>query len=874
MKSPRKVLGSSASNGARVRRESLRGPDVHPANIPRDQRNVPPETDILARPTDWRILAGCAALVACAIAVYSRTYSFPFIFDDIPTILSNSTIQHVGTALAPPARTTASGRPIVNLSLAINYAISGTDVWSYHAFNSAVHILAGLTLFGVVRRILTRLSVPGALSIAFCTALLWTLHPLQTESVTYIVQRAESLMGLFFLQTIYWFVRWQDPGTGSPPAARTGVLFAVMSIVFCAFGMGTKEVMVSAPLIVLLLDRLCFAGSFAEAWRRRKTYYIGMAATWAPLAVLVWHAGNRSGNSGFGSGVSVWKYWSTQPEAIGRYLKLAFWPHPLVFDYGTQWLWTPGHPAGLGLIVSRLLWPAAVVAVLAIITGYGFLRNTAIGVLGFFFFAILAPTSIIPGNKQTAADHRMYLALIPVILLVVLEIHRRLGRAAFAACLCLAGAAALVTFRRNLDYSSETAIWSNTVASNPNNPSAHNNLGKALAKIPGRTSDAIAQFEEAIRLRPDLAEAHNNLATLLSGLPERLNDAIAQYQEAIRLEPDFAEAHYNLAAAWLSVPGRLNDAVAQYEEAVRLNPGFFQARNNLGAALATMPGRLNDAIGQYEEAIRLKPDFADAHNNLGNALAKSPGHLKDAIAQYEEAIRLRPDFADAHNNLGILFSAVPERMNEAMAQYEEAIRLRPDFAEAHNNLGILLSTEQGRLNDAIAQYEEAIRLRPDFADAHFNLGAAWFKLPGHLDDAIAQFENAIRLNPDNAEAHNNLGTALGTIPGGLNDAVVQFEEAVRLAPDYADARFNLGAVLASFPGRLNEAVAQFEYVIRLRPDDPQAHFSLAVALLKMPGRRGEAKAHLQEVLRLEPANGPAREILESITTSTKEPGSD
>ncbi len=819
------------------------------------------------------MLAGCGALAAAAIAAYSRTYSVPLLFDDNPTILGNPTIHHMGTALAPPAGTTASGRPIVNLSLAINYAISGTNVWSYHALNSAIHILAGLTLFGIIRCVLARLSVSGAQSIALCTALLWTLHPLQTESVTYIVQRAESLMGLLYLQTIYWFVRWQESTAGSGPEARTGVRFAVMSIVFCAFGMATKEVMVSAPLVVLLVDRLCFAGSFAAAWRLRRLYYLGLAATWAPLAALVWHTGNRSGNSGFGSGVSVWKYWSTQPEAICRYLKLAFWPHPLVFDYGTQWLWTPGHPTGLGMIASRLLLPAAFVAVLAIVAGYGLLRNTAIGLLGFFFFAILAPSSVIPGNKQTAADHRMYLALIPVILLVVLEIHRRLGRAAVAVCLCLASAAALFTFRRNLDYSSEVAIWEDTVAANPSYPSAHNNLGRAFAKTPGRANDAIAQFEEAIRLRPDFAEARNNLGTLLSGLPGRLNEAVVQYEEAIRLEPDFAEAHYNLAAAWLSMPGRLGDAVAQYEEAIRLNPGFYQARNNLGAALAMMPGRLNDAVGQYEEAIRLKPDFADAHNNLGNALAKKPGRLNDAIAQYEEAIRLRPDYADAHNNLGILLSNLPGRMNEAIAQYEEAIRLRPDFADTHNNLGMLLSNAPGRLNDAVAQYEEAIRLRPDLADAHYNLGAAWFKVPGHLNDAIAQFEEVLRLNPDNAEAHNNLGTALGMIPGRLNDAVAQYEDAVRLAPDYADARYNLGAALAGIPGRSNEAVAQFEYVLRLSPDDPQAHFSLAVALLGVPGRKGEAKAHLQAVLRLEPSNGQAQRILESITSSTNESGS-
>ena len=150
---------------------------------------------------------GGAILAAGAIAVYSRTFSVPLLFDDNHAIVDNSTIRHWSTAFWPPLNTTASGRPILNLSLAINYAISGTAVWSYHALNLAIHVLAGLTLFGIVRRTLAPRAGPAASLIAFSAALLWTLHPLQTESVTYIVQRAESLMGLFYLLTLYCFIR-------------------------------------------------------------------------------------------------------------------------------------------------------------------------------------------------------------------------------------------------------------------------------------------------------------------------------------------------------------------------------------------------------------------------------------------------------------------------------------------------------------------------------------------------------------------------------------------------------------------------------------------------------------------------------------------
>jgi hypothetical protein len=164
-------------------------------------QNPPAGTSTLKRIPGWRAdwlrLVGGVILAAGAIAAYRRTFSVPMLFDDIDAIAKNPTIRHWSTAFWPPINTTASGRPILNLSLAFNDAISGTAVWSYHALNLAIHVLAGLTLFGIVRRTLARRKDPAAALIAFSAALLWTLHPLQTESVTYIVQRAESRKGLF-----------------------------------------------------------------------------------------------------------------------------------------------------------------------------------------------------------------------------------------------------------------------------------------------------------------------------------------------------------------------------------------------------------------------------------------------------------------------------------------------------------------------------------------------------------------------------------------------------------------------------------------------------------------------------------------------------
>jgi Flp pilus assembly protein TadD len=392
--------------------------------------------------------------------------------------------------------------------------------------------------------------------------------------------------------------------------------------------MATKEVMVSAPLVVLLIDRQLFSGGFSEALRRRKGYYLGLFATWIPLCILAWNTGNRGGTSGFGSGVSVWKYWATQPEAIFRYLRLAIWPRPLVFDYGTEWLSTGGHPLNSYGVIFRVIVPVAVVAGLAATTLVGLARNRMYGVLGFLFFATLAPTSLIPGNHQTAAEHRMYLALIPVVVLVTAAVFRVFGRAAPAACLALAAAYGITAEVRNRDYSSEVAIWTDTAAKKPQNPLAHLNLGNVYSAYPSRSGEAIAQYEEALRLEPDFLEAHNNLGVLLAATPGRTEDAVGHFRRAIELNPRYADAHYNLGNALDSL-GRTREAIAQFEEAVRLNPALVAARCNLGSDLGATD-RTQDAIAQFEEALRLSPDDPVILYDLAFELLKSGGRAQAA----------------------------------------------------------------------------------------------------------------------------------------------------------------------------------------------------------------------------------------------------
>jgi tetratricopeptide (TPR) repeat protein len=588
------------------------------------------------RPAGWPPLLAGSVIIAAAILAYSGTFAVPLIFDDASSIATNPSLRHLGEAFWPPINRTVTGRPVLNVSLALNYALGGTSVWGYHAANLAIHILAGLTLFGIIRRTLARRECPAAAGIAFSTALLWTVHPLGTAAVTYLAQRAESLMGLFYLLTLYGFVRGVDA------RERHGTPWFGLSFTACLLGMATKEVMASAPLFVLLYDRTFAAGSFREALRIRWKVHAALAATWLLLAFLVISTHYRNEAAGSGTGPSWWPYAVTQLPAIAHYLKLCLWPHPLVFDYGTH----------LEAFSARVIPSALLVVGLAAATLWALVRRPALGFLGASFFAILAPSSsIVPIAGETMAEFRMYLPLIPVAVLVVAVIYRQTGKAALPICLVLGLVLGLAAHARNQDYSSELRIWSDTVAKLPGNYRARSNLGALLLGQPGRTGDAVVQFEEALRLKPDSATEHVDLGNALSNLP-----------------------------------GRLEDAIAQYDEAVRLDPHLYGAFIGLGNALSGVAGKLDQAITQYESALRLKPDSAEGHFDLGNALSRVPGRLDDAVSQYEQALQWRPDFAEAHFGLAVALLNLHGRNAEAEEHLEAGLRIHPDDDQARRIL--------------------------------------------------------------------------------------------------------------------------------------------------------------------------------------------
>jgi len=661
---------------------------------------------------DHRALLAGASLSLATLVVYANTFTGPPLFDDEPSILDNPSIRHLASALSPPRDygLTVSGRPLLNLTLALNYAISGTDVWSYHVGNLLIHVLAGLTLFGLVRRTFELGAVGGALrpdglsahaqnrgvkpllqqdalAVAFLIALLWLLHPLQTEAVTYVIQRAESLMGLLYLLTLYCFVRAVD--------APRPVWWQAAAVAACALGMACKEVMVTAPVVVFLYDRTFAAGSFAEAWRRRRWFYVCLLLTWVPLAWLVASlGGDRAGTFTLTPG-SLSGYWLSQFEAVARYVRLSFWPSPLIFEYGFS------LPTGLGAVAPQAV---AVTALLGA-TLWALGKRPVAGFLGACFFLILSPTSVVPSTVQTIVEHRMYLPLAAVLALAVGAVVLGLGRRGLVLLAVLAVGVGWLTARRNALYQDELALWSDTIGKRPGSAAAQNNLGRVYL------------------MRGQVAEAKVHLA------------------EAVHLNPGLAQPYLNLGLA-LESTGEMEPALRAYREAVRILPYFAQALVREGMVLNQL-GRPAEAVEPLQAAARLLVDPADALFTLGQA-ESALGRWPEAADSYTRALRARPEHAEAHLNLGILL-AQAGRLDEALGHLREAARLQPRRPEAHANLGVALA-QAGHLAEAMASYGTALRLRPDYAEAHYNLGNALLQF-GRLSEAKRQFAEALRLQP-------------------------------------------------------------------------------------------------------------------------------
>jgi tetratricopeptide (TPR) repeat protein len=790
---------------------------IDPSASPPDES--PPRAGIAAH-GDVPIWAVALVLAISIGAVYFQSLNAPFMFDDNASILANGSIVSLwplfGTSdhpgpLHPPVPLPTAGRPLVNFSFALNYFFGGDAPIGYHIVNLLIHIGSALLLWAIVRRTLELPYFAGRFAssagwLALAVSLIWALHPVQTEAVLYTTQRTELMMAFFYLATLYCSLRYW---------LAHEKLWLALAVVASLAGMASKEVMVSAPLIILLFDRTFVSGSLGKAIRTSWPLYFGLASTW--LLLLALNVGGPRGDSaGFEGGASLVSYWLTQCQVLLMYLKLMIWPAPLLIHYQFPYLesfaqsWMYVVPVLLiGFATLMLLW-----------------RNSPVGFLGTCVFAILAPTSLVPIVTEVAAERRMYLPLAALVVLFVLGgywlVQLILGRSAVgtdspgsarvprlvtvSAAFVVAVVFAVVSVGRLNAYSEPAILWREVVQHEPQDFVAHANLGSVLLFEPDRQAEAIEELQAALALKPDFATALSDLGLALTNTG-RLPEAIEKLQQAIKLQPKQPLGYINLGVA-LTHAGRLPEAVDTFHEILALEPDNFDALNNLGLALTEM-GRPADAIEPLQHALRVKPNHPDAHNNLGRAFTNA-GRLTEAINELDIARKLTPDNALVLNNLGFALTQAG-RAQEAVQVLEQAVHVRPDFALAHNNLAIALFGT-GKAKQADEHFRLAIQYNPKDANAHSNLARLLANM-GNVPEAIAHYRQAVDVQPDRADFHNSLADLLRQT-GDVRQATEHYQAAVRRDPDFTQAYVNLVPLLAQLD-KSKESLAAAEKAISL-----------------------------------------------------------
>jgi protein O-mannosyl-transferase len=842
-----------------------------------------------SRPTLLTLTQPLMALLLLALlatAIYSNTFSSPFQFDDIMNIVENSWIRHLYNYYD-----FSGSRYVGFLTFALNYHFNGLSLFGYHLVNLLIHITNGFLVYTLVRLLFRAVhspivnrdpvSIHSSQLVAIVTALLFVAHPIQTQAVTYIVQRLTSLAAMFYLLTVVCYLKWRLSQLNTQNKKVKTLFWYAGALLATILAMKTKEITFTLPFMLLLIEAVFFAPLIRRSWISLIPFLI------LPIIPLSRPGAMGEGEAGFASDItdiSRWDYLLTQFRVIVTYLRLLIFPANQNLDYDypvSHSLFDP--PVFFSFLFLSALFALAIYLLLSSplvpnFNGappsrpgsnppaqrrlpYAASRLVGFGIL-WFFLTLSVESSIIP-IRDVIYEHRLYLPSVGFWLAAgtaALGFSDRWRIPRIIAVGLIIVLFAGLTYQRNKVWQDEVTLWTDVVRKSPQKARGYNNLGSAYKKL-GQYEDAIREYQTALTLKPDYAMAHYNIGIIYKELGQ-LDNAIRKYQTAVTLKPDYPEAQNNLGVVYKEM-GRLDEALKEYNSALTLKPDYAEAHINRGNVYQAL-GRREEAIREFQAALTLKPDSPEAHNNLG-IVYKDLGRLDEALKEYNTASTLKPDYADPHNNMGNVYQELG-RLDKAIQEYKKAVKLKPDSAETYNNMGNAHSMLR-HFKEAVHEYEKASVLSPDYADPHYNLGNVLRAL-GRMDEAIKEYQAAIARKPDYALAHNNLGLSY-YLQGRPTEAIAELEKTTQLEPDFAEAHNNLGTLYTD-QARLKDAIREFQIALNLKPDSVHAYYGLGNAYQRL-GQTHEAFQAYEQALKINPGYERARQALGSLTQSKGRP---
>ena len=665
-------------------------------------------------------------LVAAVVAIYSQSFRFGAVrFDDPQYLAGRSHLQNGlsvdGLKWAFSAPFASNYFPLTLLSHMLDRTLFGDHLGGHHLTSVALHALNSILLFGVL------FSMTGARWSSAVVAMLFAVHPLNVESVTWLAERKNVLSTTFWILAMWSYANY---------ARRTSLALYLCTALLLALGLLAKPMLVTLPLAFLLLDywpldRIRWgkprAAERAPSLSRRsigfliaeKLPLLAISAVSSVVTLQVQGRGIASGEA-----LPLLSRFANAAVAYARYLGKTAWPADLAMHYPHPYMPEMG---GEPLEVWQIAGAATLVFALSVLA-IAAVRRRYLLVGWFWFLGILVPTiGLVQVGNQALADRYAYVPAIGLFLAVSwagsewiarLRIsHPGSTRALLVGVGAGVAALALASWHQVGYWRDTVSLIEHTLAVIPKNPKVRFNLANEYKAL-GNTEAAIRNYRIALETDPESASTRINLGNALRSEGE-LDAAIDAYQSALDREPRNANAHNSLGTV-LRAKGDVDAAILRYRYAIALDPDFYLAHNNLANALQSK-GEFEEAAAHYFEALKENGRDSKILNNLGSAL-RSLGRNEDAEAAFRAAMEFDPGHYRAHNNLGALLAS-QEKFDEAIAHYRLAIAASPDYAPAHNNLGDALRA-QGKLDEAVVAYAEALRADPGFARASENLANA------------------------------------------------------------------------------------------------------------------------------------------------------
>lgn len=633
-------------------------------------------------------------LVAAVIVAYQPAWHAGFIWDDDAYVTGNKLLwspdglKRIWFSFDSPSQYF----PLTYTVLRLEYSLWGLHSAGYHWVNILLHAANALLLWQLLRK----LNIPGAR----LAAAIWALHPVQVESVAWLTELKNVLMCFFFLLALLAWVEFVDGKAG-----RKWLSYA-LAIVFYALSLFSKSTACTLPAALLLIF-----------WLKNRPLHVWRLAEIVPFVAMgigmglltIWWERFHQGTQGESFAMGIPDRLLLMSRTIWFYAGKLIWPVNLTFSY-PRWNISVTDP-------WAYFWPVLTIVGGLLIYHVRRYVGKSVEVGALFFISTLLPVSgaimLYTFLYSFVADHYQYVANIGLIALAAAGMSVALGPKQKvlmpAAGTGLVMLLAVLTWRQCGMYSNIDTLWRTTCARNPGSWMAHNNLGNCLRRE-GKPDDAIAQYQEVLRLKPKSAEAHYNIGMTLT-LKGRPDDAIAEYRQALQLDPKYSDAYINVGTVLLH-EGKVDDAAAEYLAALKITPNDATAHYDLGTILLRQ-GKVEEAIAQLERAVQINPDYSDAQSNLGTALLRQ-GRLGKAVGHFQEALRINPQDAQACDGLAWILATVSDA---SLRDGRRAVALAQNanqFAKGQNPLYLrtlaAADAELRRFHDAVQNAQAALKL--------------------------------------------------------------------------------------------------------------------------------------------------------------------